>query len=157
VLGGTGEINGSLHVHLEQSIRPVLPRLLPSLALAAFAATSLVLGASYLGATLPGGLPLGNLLTAAGLISLAFAAVVLSAPATGARTFATLATTLTAIWLPASVILAGNLALNFQGSAGSIWAAMSAVTLLVALVALVWATGQRLLRRLRRRAIAGAA
>ena len=112
---------------------------------------SLLSGVRWLEFLLPGGLPLGNLLAVVALVAPAGAAVVLSAPASGARTFAWVAAGLAAAWLPASAILAGNLALNFRGEGWDAWLAMSAAIALATLVALASAAAQHVLPRLRGR------
>jgi hypothetical protein len=122
-----------------------------ALLVAAFSATSLLSGADYLQLRLPGGLPLGNLLAALGLIAIAGAAFALSQAGTIARFLAGLAMVLSLAWLPASVLLAGDLALNFSGGTGSVWLAVTATTIFSAVLALVWAALHRLARALRRR------
>ena len=129
------------------------PFVITLLAIAAFAAISLVRGASYLDAMLPGGLPLGNALTALGLCAAAGVAVGLSAPGTVLR-LASLVSLLGAVaWLPVSVVLAGNLQLNFSGERGLAWMVFSLVVMLDVLGTLAWALVVSLIaaRKTRRR------
>ena len=129
------------------------PFVITLLAIAAFAAISLARGASYLDAMLPGGLPLGNVLTALGLCAAAGAAVGLSAPGTVLR-LASLVSLLGAVaWLPVSVVLAGNLQLNFSGERGLAWMVFSLVVVLDVLGTLAWALVVSLIaaRKTRRR------
>lgn len=115
------------------------PFVIALLAISAFASISLVLGASYLDAMLPGGLPLGNALTALGLCAAAGAAVGLSAPGTVLR-LASLVSLLGAVaWLPVSVVLAGNLQLNFSSERGLAWMVFSLVVVLDVFSTLAWA------------------
>jgi hypothetical protein len=120
------------------------------LAVAAFAVVSLAIGAAYLETMLPGGLPLGNALTALGLCAAAGAAVGLSTRGTVLHVASLVSLLAAAVWLPASVALAGNLALNFGGGRGLAWVVLSLAvfvgvlsTLLWALVASVLATRRR--------------
>lgn len=124
------------------------------LALAAFAVLSLASGAPYLEAQLPGGLPLGNGLTALGLCAAAGAAVGLSARGTSLRNCSLAALVAAASWLPVSIAIAGNLALNFDSGRGPIWLALSLGVGVAVLAVLAWATVATLLA-LRRRADAG--
>ena len=109
------------------------------LAAAAFSVFSLVSGAPYLGAVLPGGLPLGNLLAAVPLCAIAGAAVRLSPTGTAVRHASLASLAASAAWLPVSIALAGNLALNFSGSRGSVWLAFSIAVAVVAFCVLGWA------------------
>ena len=106
-------------------------------AMAAASTASLVLDADYLGRVLPGGLPLGNLLAAVALSSLACIAFFI-APSISTRRFAAVALVATVAWLPLSVLLAGNLVLNFSGGPGSLWLAMSGIALALACTSLAW-------------------
>jgi len=124
------------------------------LVIAAFAGLSLAFGAAYLEETLPGGLPLGNALTALGLCAAAGAAIGLSARGTALRSMSLVSLIAAAAWLPASVVLAGNLALNFGGARGLAWVALSLAVVVGVLCVLVWALAVSLLAMLRR---AGAA
>ncbi len=120
------------------------------LLIAAFALGSLVTGASYLEATLPGGLPLGNALTAIGLCAIAGSAVALSARGTVLRMFSVASLVGAAAWLPVSIALAGNLNLNFSGGRGVAWATFTLAVLAAVLGVLVWALAAALLARHRR-------
>jgi hypothetical protein len=121
---------------------------------ASFAVVSLVSGASYLEALLPGGLPLGNALTALGLCAVAGSALGLSARGTALRAVSLASLIAAAAWLPASIALAGNLALNFSSGHGVAWVAFSLVVVAAVLGALLWALVAALLAMRRR---AGAA
>jgi hypothetical protein len=123
-------------------------------AAAAFAVWSLASGASYLGTVLPGGLPLGNALFPLGLCAIAGIAVLLSVPRTALRVVSVIALVIAALWLPVSIFLAGNLALDFDGWRGSAWLAYTAVAGPAALASLLWALADSLLA-VRRRADAG--
>ncbi len=124
------------------------------LAVAAFAVLSLASGASSLEAMLPGGLPLGNVLSALAPCAIAGAAVLLSVPRTACRGVSAAALIAAVAWLPVSAALAGNLALNFSGWRGTAWLAYTAAVVVLALGSLAWALAARLLAAHRR---AGAA
>ena len=124
------------------------------LAIAVFCILSLVLGASYLEIPLPGGLPIGNALSAIGPCAAAATAVVLSPRRTALRLLAVTALLAAAAWLPVSIALAGNLALNFHGGRGEAWLAFSAIVAALVFLALGWALIAALLARRQR---AGAA
>ncbi len=124
------------------------------LAIAAFAVWSLVSGATYLEAVLPGGLPLGNALSALGPCAVAGAAVLLSAPRTALRAVSVASLIAAAAWLPVSIVLAGNLALNFQGWRGAAWFVYTIAVVAVAFGSFLWALVSALLAMRRR---AGAA
>ena len=121
--------------------RDEMPRIVVALLLviAAFAVLSLVSGASYLETMLPGGLPLGNALTAIGLCAAAGSAVGLSARGTALRLVSVASLIGAAAWLPVSIALAGNLTLNFHGGRGDVWLVLSAVIAAAVLCALGWA------------------
>ena len=116
--------------------KPVVAALL---AVFVFAVLSLAFGAPYLEALLPGGLPFGNALTALALCSAAGAAVGLSARGTALRIASLAALVAAAVWLPVSVALAGNLALNFGSGRGPVWLAFSVAVAAGVLGVLVWA------------------
>ncbi|MCW5566787.1 MAG: hypothetical protein KIS84_00985 [Dokdonella sp.] len=99
---------------------------------------SLVSGAGYLELLLPGGLPVGNALAATGLCALAAAALQLSTPGSTCRRVAQGAVLAAILWLPVSVALAGNLALNFSANRGSAWLVLSLLTAVVVLGSLAW-------------------
>ena len=109
------------------------------LAIAGLCIGALVSGSSYSELALPGGLPFGNVLAALGLCSLAGAALSLSPPGTARRRFARIVLLASAAWLPLSVALAGNLALNFSGARGTVWLVVSSATMIAAVAALAWA------------------
>jgi hypothetical protein len=119
------------------------------MAFAAFTALSLVLGAPYLETRLPGGLPLGNALAGLGLCAMAGAAVVLSARGTALRIASLASLVGAALWLPASVALAGNLELNFGGGRGSVWLALSLAVVANVGCTLFWALVASVLARIR--------
>jgi hypothetical protein len=108
------------------------------LAVSVFAVLSLACGAPYLEALLPGGLPFGNALTALGLCSAAGAAVGLSARGTALRIASLAALGAAAFWLPVSVALAGNLALNLGSVRGQVWIAFSVAIAAGVFGVLVW-------------------
>ena len=109
------------------------------LAIAVFSVLSLVRGAAYLETLLPGGLPIGNALSALGLCAIAGTAVALSVRGTALRIMSLASLLAAAAWLPMSVALAGNLALNFGGGRGLIWLVLSLVVAVGAFCALLWA------------------
>lgn len=126
------------------------------LAITALAVASLASGAAFLGVPLPGGLPLGNALAALGLCAAAGAAIGLGRAGTLPRAVAIAALLVAAAWLPVSVMLAGNLALNFSGGRGQAWMAISLATVLLVTLSLAWAAAAALLSACRRRRAAGA-
>lgn len=106
---------------------------------AAIAMACLVSGADFLEWLLPGALPLGNAIAAALLCALAGAALALSRHGTVLRTV-TLVSFFAAVgWLPVSIALAGNAALNFHDGHGRAWLIMSAVVAGGAMYVLAWA------------------
>lgn len=117
-----------------------------SLALACFAISSLGSGADWLGEELPGGLPLGNALTAIGLCAIAGAAFALTRRGTAFRIVALSALVGAAVWLPVSIVLAGNAALNFTNGLGSVWLIFSLTVAAVGVVSLAWASVAALFR-----------
>lgn len=119
------------------------------LIVAAIAILSLVSGASYLETMLPGGLPLGNALTAVGLCAAAGAAVGLSAGHTALRKVSVASLIGAFAWLPASIALAGNLTLNFHGDRGVAWLVLSLAIVATVLCALTWALVVALLAKYR--------
>lgn len=118
-----------------------MPRLLALLLLviAGLAIGSLVSGSILAEIVLPGGLPLGNVLAAAGLCSLTGAAFLLGPPGSARRRFSCTVLIASLLWLPLSILLAGNLSLNFSGARGTVWLAISSATTIAALGSLVWA------------------
>lgn len=121
--------------------RPVVLMLI-TLAIATF--VSLFTGAPYLESTLPGGLPFGNALTSAGLMSASMAAIGVCERNTVIRWIAAVSLVLSVIWLPVSIWLAGNLALNFTEETGLMWIALSSATLILAFLSLIFAIVQTL-------------
>lgn len=105
---------------------------------AIFSAWSLGSGADYLEWRLPGGLPLGNVLAAAGLAGLAALAVEISRQRSVLRTASWVSLGLAFSWLPISIALAGNLELAFSGGKGTLWIGL---TLGIAAVVLGCAAG----------------
>ncbi|WP_149195420.1 hypothetical protein [Luteimonas suaedae] len=105
----------------------------------AFAVFSLVSGAPYLEARLPGGLPIGNVLAALGLCSLAGAAVALSPRGSVVRGFSWVSLALAIAWLPVSIALAGNLELTFGGGRGTLWITVTLATAFAGVACLGWA------------------
>lgn len=114
------------------------------LAVAVLALGWLVSGAGELEQVLPGGMPVGNVLTAIALVAPALAAVLLSRAGSRCRQMAKLALVGAVLWLPLSVVLAGNVQLNFSGSRGAAWLALSLLTLVVVMVSLAWAAAAAL-------------
>ena len=113
---------------------------IPLLVLAAFALLSLVSGASYLETVLPGGLPIGNALTAIGLCAAAGSAVGLSPRRTALRVLSVASLIGAVAWLPASMVLAGNQTLNFDKGRGvAAWLALSGAVVVAVSGALAWA------------------
>jgi len=115
------------------------------LTVAAFSVGSLVSGARYSEWVLPGGLPLGNVLAAAGLCSLAGTAFHLSPLDSIRRRVSAVTLLAAAVWLPLSIALAGNLTLNFSGYRGTAWLAITSATAIAALGSLGWAVAGLLL------------
>ena len=121
------------------------------LAVAAFAVGSLVSGASYLETLLPGGLPIGNALTAIGLCAAAGTAVALSARGSVLRRVSIASLIGAVAWLPVSIALAGNLTLNFHTGRGDVWLAFSFAVAVAVLLVLSWALVAAVLARYRRK------
>jgi len=121
------------------------------LALAVISLASLVSGASYLEFALPGGLPAGNALAAIVLVSAAAVPVLLSSRGSALRAIALATLAAAAAWLPLSIALAGNLALNFASGRGSIWLGFTLAVIVAVLCMLAWALVSRL-AAMRRRA-----
>lgn len=107
-----------------------------SLLFALFAFASVFSGASYLQMILPGGLPFGNALTAIGLCSTSWAALLLTLKNKILRSVSLIALMASIAWLPVSIAMAGNLELNFTGSIGSTWLAASAFLFLSVMLVL---------------------
>lgn len=112
------------------------------LAVAAFAIASLALGAGYLDSAIFGVFPFGNILAALALSALA--GVALLAPHTAStRRFASVIFAAALAWLPISVWLAGNVALNFSGNRGTVWLAFTTGVALLVLASLLFAFALR--------------
>jgi hypothetical protein len=108
-------------------------------ALAAICIGVLVFGASYSERALPGGLPLGNVLASIGLCSFAGTAFYLSPVASIRRRISGVVLLAAILWLPISIALAGNLALNFSGFRGTVWMIISYATAIAVLGSLTLA------------------
>lgn len=111
---------------------------------------TLVSGADLLGVPLPGGLPAGNVLAWLGLLGCSTAAVLLASSSTAIRMLAWLALAISVAWLPVSIALAGNLALNFSGALGGYWLSASALVLVLVIAVFLLATGSAIIDRLKR-------
>lgn len=94
---------------------------------------------------LPGGLPAGNLLAAITFAAWPAAAALIARPGSLARRFAIGALALALAWLPVSLLLAGNLALNFEGPRGALWMGLTVLTLAAGTAALAWSAIHRLI------------
>lgn len=94
---------------------------------------------------LPGGLPAGNLLAAITFAAWPAAAALIARPGSLARRFAIGALALALAWLPVSLLLAGNLALNFEGLRGTLWMGLTVLTLSAGAAALAWSAIHRLI------------
>lgn len=90
-------------------------------AVAMAAIAMLASGAGWVEASLPGGLPVGNALAALGLVAMSAIAVVLAGRVGRLRRVALVVFGAAVAWLPVSIALAGNLALNFGGLRGTLW------------------------------------
>jgi hypothetical protein len=99
-------------------------------AIAAIFIGVLISGARYSEWVLPGGLPLGNALAAICLCSLPGSAFYLSPVGSVRRRISQVVFSVTLFWLPISLVLAGNLQLNFSGYRGTAWLVISLVTAL---------------------------
>ena len=109
-----------LEIKIEKEVRTRLLKWL-LVAVSVFSVVSLVAGAGYLETSLPGGLPIGNLITASGLCSATGLSILLTPTGSLLRVVSLGSLFLAASWLPVSIILAGNLSLNFSGWRGSVW------------------------------------
>lgn len=115
-------------MHSGRNIRTLLESRLVApglLGIGLLALGSLVVGAPYLETTLPGGLPLGNLLAAVGLCAIAASGAAIARRGV-MRRIAFVALIATMAWLPVSIAMAGNLTLVFSGARGDTWIALSA-------------------------------
>lgn len=103
------------------------------------ATAGLIGGADWLTATVPGlpGLPLGNLATWLGLVSLAWLALRMAGPGR-LRGMAQWLLALAGAWLPLGALIAGNWALSFRGNGGFyVWAGATALLALTAVLTLL--------------------
>jgi len=110
---------------------------------------ALASGATFIGAPLPGGLPAGNAITWLCLLGLSTAALLLAVPGSLIRTLAWAALAGSIAWLPASILLAGNLALNYSGAIGTYWLSASFGLFVLAVATLLLATASAIARRLK--------
>ncbi|MFZ2235623.1 MAG: hypothetical protein WBP11_05135 [Dokdonella sp.] len=111
-------------------------RLVVLLCISMLALASLLFGAEHLQYALAGGLPLGNLVAAIGLVAAAWAALGLLPRRGPGRLIGVSALLVALAWLPVSIALAGNLALVFSGWRGDAWMALTAATLALVLCVL---------------------
>jgi len=123
------------------------PAALVMAALAFVALVLLVAGWRGLEARLPGGLPIGNALSAFSMILAAGAGVLLSLRGSWTRLYSIVALALAILWLPLSIALAGNADLNFRESTGPLWFGFTAITLVASFGALPLAIGSLFMRR----------
>ncbi|MEM6512778.1 MAG: hypothetical protein AAF660_07180 [Pseudomonadota bacterium] len=99
-----------------------------------FANGSLFAGARYL--TWPvGPFPLGNLLTVVGLVALPAAAGLFTERDSWLRRLCVLAVIVGLLWYPISIVLAGNVFLNFSNDSGQTWLGLTVATSVLALLA----------------------
>lgn len=113
-------------------------------AIAVVALAAVLSGAGYLEWPLPGGLPAGNVLTSVGLASASGAGFSAARTGTTFRRVSGASLFLSLVWLPASILLAGNLALNFDGGGGRVWIWLTLVTLVLALASMLTAVSRAL-------------
>ncbi|QSX74246.1 hypothetical protein HIV01_013740 [Lysobacter arenosi] len=100
----------------------------------------LLTGAAWIESELPGGLPAGNALAALSLCALAAVPVAMSVPGTALRRASLAVLIAAAAWLPISIALAGNLALNFAGDRGGIWLMVTLAVIVGVAGTLLWAS-----------------
>ena len=117
---------------------------------AILSAWSLGSGADYLEWRVARGLPLGNLLAAAGLAGLAALAVELSRQSSVLRAASWVSLGLAVAWLAVSIALAGNLELTFSGDRGTHWVGLILGIAAVVLVCVAGGVALRIGDRLRR-------
>ena len=110
------------------------------LVITALSAWPLLTGAPWLESELPGGLPAGNALSALSLCSLAAVPVAMSARGTALRRASLAMLLAAAAWLPISILLAGNLSLNFAGDRGDIWLIATLAVIAGVICTLAWAS-----------------
>lgn len=126
---------------------PRTPWIVAALTVFALCLWALVTGAPLLDHLLPGGLPLGNLLSAAGLCALPFIAFLLAPPGGKARKYAAFSLALAVAWLPVSLAMAGNLQLNFSNGLGTVWWTATLAIFALGVVAPLFAVVARMRRR----------
>lgn len=99
----------------------------------------LTLPASWLALLLPGGVPVGNLLTAAGLICAGLAGYVYSRSGSVLRLMSVVTTMLALGWLPVSAAISGNLTNTFYGDdvAFMLWFRYTAVVAVLGVATLM--------------------
>ena len=102
-------------------------------AITAFAVASLVSGADYLVWPV-GPFPLGNLLTALGLLGAPTAAMLYAGSRLWLRRLCLVAMGLALAWYPVSALLAGNLNLTFSGDRDLAWLALTGLSALLSLL-----------------------
>ncbi len=119
-------------------------------AITAFAVASLVSGADYLVWPV-GPFPLGNLLTALGLLGAPTAAMLYAGSRLWLRRLCLVAMGLALAWYPVSALLAGNLNLTFSGDRGLAWLALTGLSALLSLLVPLITALVRFLDRLRGR------
>ncbi|MEO0615525.1 MAG: hypothetical protein AAFY69_05255 [Pseudomonadota bacterium] len=76
----------------------------------------LLLPTAWLETLLPGGLPIGNLLTAAGMVCAGLAGLAYSRSGTVLRLLAIVTTMVALAWIPVGVATSGNLNFNFYSN-----------------------------------------
>ena len=76
-------------------------------------------------------------------------AVVLSVRGSALRAASLVSLVGATLWLPISVVLAGNPQLNFSGGRGSVWLALSVAVFAAACFTLLWALGAAALAKIR--------
>jgi hypothetical protein len=112
---------------------------LPAGLLAGAGMGALLTGQPWLTRALPGGLPLGNALAAAVLLAPALIAGLLAPPRARLHRASVAALLLAALWLPLSIALAGNLALDFAAGRGTAWLVLTLACAGSGLLVLAWA------------------
>ncbi len=110
------------------------------LIITALSAWPLLAGAAWLESELPGGLPAGNALSALSLCSLAAVPVAVSVRGSALRRASLAMLIAAAAWLPLSILLAGNLSLNFAGDRGGIWLTVTLTVIAGVICTLAWAS-----------------
>lgn len=117
---------------------------------AALSLWALVDGGPWLQARSLGGLPAGNAIAALLLCTLAAAALFAAPPRSAARKWGGCALVAALAWLPVSIGMAGNLALNFHGRRGEAWGILTLAVVAMIGASLAWATAAAIARRLSR-------